>query len=382
LTITPKARELHYRSIVVDTHVDTTQRLVFDGFDLGTSHDDGSVDIPRMRQGGVGAVFFAIWAPGTVVGPAAVKCAFNQLDAVRRQIALHADNLSFATTADDIRQARTLGRIAMLIGIEGGHLIDNDLDILHKYHSLGACYMTLTHVVNVDWADASTDKRLHNGLTDFGKQVIREMNQIGMMVDISHVSDKTFYDVLATSTAPIIATHSSCRTLCDAPRDMSDDMIRALAAAGGVIQINFHVGFLSQEFRNAVEATPHLLKEIRAQAKRRCGENHACQLLEASRLTRELVAAGTLPRVEWNQIIDHIDHAVNVAGVDHVGIGSDFDGADMPFGMEDASQLPKITAALLEKGYAETDIEKILGGNTLRLMQDVEAIADRMEGTT
>lgn len=382
MTISPKARDLHYRSIVVDTHVDTTQRLVFDGFDLGASHKDGSVDIPRLRQGGVGAVFFAIWAPGTVVGPVAVKCALSQFDAIRRQIALHADDLLFATTADDIRQARIFGRIAVLIGIEGGHLIDNDLGILRTYHRLGARYMTLTHTVDVDWADASTDKQLHNGLTDFGKGVIREMNQIGMMVDVSHVSDKTFYDVLATSTAPIIATHSSCRTLCNAPRDMSDDMIRALAAAGGVIQINFNVGFLSQEFRDAEKAAPHLLKEIRAQAKRRCGENHACQLLEAGKLTRELVAAGTLPRVEWDQIIDHIDHAVSIAGIDHVGIGSDFDGADMPFGMEDASELPKITAALLEKGYGETDVEKILGGNTLRLMQDVGAIADRMEGTT
>jgi membrane dipeptidase len=241
--------------------------------------------------------------------------------------------------------------------------------------------MTLTHAVNVEWADASTDQPIHNGLTSFGKQVIREMNRLGMMVDISHVSDKTFYDALSESAAPLIATHSSCRALCDSPRNLSDEMIQDLAAAGGVIQINFHAGFLSDQFRSAMKANPRLQQEIETRAKKLCGENQACQLLESGKMIRDLVAQGKLPRVEWTEILDHIDHAVKLVGADHVGLGSDFDGADMPYGMEDASYLPRITGALLQRGYSESDIRKILGGNMLRLMQDVEAITHKMEGT-
>jgi membrane dipeptidase len=380
--ISSKARNLHFRSIVIDTHVDTAQRLVFDQFDLGTRHSDGSVDIPRMREGGVSAVFFAVWTPGNITGPSAVKRAHDQFDAVQQQVALHANELMLASTADDIHRAYLSGKIALLMAVEGGHLIDSDLDVLRTYFQLGARYLTLTHALNVEWADASTDQPKHNGLTEFGKQVIQEMNRLGMMVDISHVSDKTFYDVLAISQAPVIATHSSCRARCDSPRDMSDEMIRVLAAEGGVIQINFHVGFLSQKFRDAWKANPELQAEIDSRAKEQCGENQACQLIEAGKLIREFVTQGKLPRVEWTDIVDHIDHAVKLVGPDHVGFGSDFDGADMPYGMEDASHLPQITDALLEKGYSENDIQKILGGNILRLMQDVEAIAHKMEGTT
>ncbi len=206
------------------------------------------------------------------------------------------------------------------------------------------------------------------------------MNKLGMMVDISHVSDKTFYDVLAVSEAPVIASHSSCRALCTAPRNMTDDMIKALAAKGGVIQINYHVGFLSQKFQDASKANPELGKQIEAEAKKRCAGNEACELIEADKITRDYVAQGKLPRVEWTEIIDHIDHAVKFVGADHVGLGSDFDGADMPYGMEDATHLPQITSALLAQGYSPADIQKILGGNTLRLMQDVEAVARKMGG--
>jgi membrane dipeptidase len=240
--------------------------------------------------------------------------------------------------------------------------------------------MTLTHTVNTDWADSSGDKPAHDGLTSFGKQVIAEMNKLGMMVDISHVADKTFYDVLATSQAPLIASHSSCRAICTAPRNMTDDMIKALAAKGGVIQINYHVGFLSQEFNDAQKNKPEIFKEIDVEMKKRCGEDEACQLIEADKITRDFVAQGKLPRVDWTKILEHIDHAVKLVGADHVGLGSDFDGADMPYGMEDASLLPQITNALLAKGYAPADIQKILGGNTLRLMQDVEATAHKMGG--
>jgi membrane dipeptidase len=375
--ISPQARELHFQSIVMDTHDDTTQRLLDPKFDFGAIHSDGSVDIPRMRAGGLSGIFFSIWIPGTVTGPTAVQRALDQINAVRETVARHPNDLVLCTTVDEIRRAKAAGKIAVLMGVEGGHMINNSLANLDRFFALGVRYMTLTHMVNTDWADASTDKPAHNGLTDFGKQVVREMNRLGMMVDISHVADKTFYDVLAVSKAPVIASHSSCRALCSAPRNMTNDMIKALAAKGGVIQINYHIGFLSQQFQDVSKAHPELGKEIEAESKKRCGENEACQLIEADKITRDMVLQGKLPRVDWTEIIQHIDHAVKLVGADHVGLGSDFDGADMPYGMEDVSDIPKITNALLAKGYSPADVRKILGGNTLTLMQDVEAAAQK-----
>jgi membrane dipeptidase len=375
--ISPQARELHFQSIVIDTHDDTTQRLLDPKFDFGAIHSDGSVDIPRMRAGGLSAIFFSIWIPGTVTGPTAVQRALDQINAVREAVTRHPNDLVLCTTADEIRRAKAGGKIAVLMGVEGGHMINNSLANLDKFFALGVRYMTLTHTVNTDWADASTDKPAHNGLTDFGKQVVREMNRLGMMVDISHVADKTFYDVLAVSKAPVIASHSSCRALCSAPRNMTDDMIKGLAAKGGVLQVNYHIGFLSQQFQDVSKAHPELGKEIEAESKKRCGENEACQLIEADKITRDMVVQGKLPRVDWTEIIEHLDHAVKLVGADHVGLGSDFDGADMPYGMEDVSDIPKITNALLAKGYSPADVRKILGGNTLTLMQDVEAAAQK-----
>jgi membrane dipeptidase len=376
-TISPQARELHFSSIVIDTHDDTTQRLLDPKFDLGARHSDGGIDIPRMREGGLSAIFFSIYIPGTITGPTAVERALVQIGAVREAVMRHPSDLVLCTTAAEIRAAKAHGKIAVLMGVEGGHMINDSLANLDKFFALGVRYMTLTHMVNTDWADSSTDKPAHNGLSDFGKQVVREMNRLGMMVDVSHVSDKTFHDVLATSSAPVIASHSSCRALCNAPRNMTDEMIKALAAKGGVIQINYHVGFLDQKFQDAQKNNPELGKEIEAESKKRCGNDEACQLIEADKVVREMVAQGKLPRVDWTEIIDHIDHAVKLVGADHVGLGSDFDGADMPYGMEDASHLPQITNALLAKGYSASDIRKILGGNTLRLMQDVEAAAQK-----
>jgi membrane dipeptidase len=373
--ISPRAKKLHFSSIIVDTHDDTTQRLLTPGFDIGVRHTDGSIDIPRMREGNLGAIFFSIWMSGTVTGPEAVKRTLDQIDAVREMVRTHAKDLVLCTTAAEIRRAHGDGKIAVLIGVEGGHMIDSDLGVLRSYAALGARYMTLTHSVNDEWADSSTDKPAHNGLTDFGKEVVREMNRQGMMVDISHVADKTFYDALAVSQAPMIASHSSCRALCDHPRDMTDDMIKALASKGGVIHINYYMGFLSQEYRDAMKGNPELDKQMQAEIEKRCGKNEDCQLREGDNLVREAVAAGKLPRVTWEAIIQHIDHAVKLVGADHVGLGSDFDGANMPFGMEDVSMIPKITDALLKKGYSEADIRKILGENTLRVMEQVEATA-------
>jgi membrane dipeptidase len=379
--ISERAKKLHFSSIVIDTHDDTTQRFLDGGFDFGSSNARGSIDIPRMKEGGLGAIFFSIWIPSKITGPAAVKRAIDQIDAVREEVRLHAKDLTLVTTAEGIREAHARGKIAGLIGVEGGHMIDSDLSVLRSFAALGVRYMTLTHTGNVEWADASTDKAVHNGLTDFGKDVIQEMNRLGMMVDVSHVSDKTFADVLKVSKAPVIASHSSCRALCDAPRNMSDEMIKALAAKGGVIQINYHVGFLSQKFRESEKAHPEWEKAIALEIKARCGDKEGCQLIEGDIITREYVARGDLPRVEWTEIIDHIDHAVKVAGMDHVGLGSDFDGANMPFGMEDASKLPKITQALLDRGYSESDVKKILGENTLRVMTEVERVSRQLNAS-
>jgi membrane dipeptidase len=378
--VSPQAHDIHFNSIVIDTHDDTTQRLLDPEFDLGARHSDGGVDIPRMKEGGLDAIFFSIYISGRITGPVAVQRALQQIAAVRETVTRHPNDLVLCTTAAEVRQAKAANKIAVLMGVEGGHMINNDLANLDKFYTLGVRYMTLTHMVNTDWADSSTDKPAHNGLTPFGKQVVVEMNKLGMMVDISHVSDKTFYDVLATSQAPVIASHSSCRALCDAPRNMTDDMIKALAAKGGVIQINYHVGFLSQEFQDATKKNPEIGKTVESESKKRCGDDEACQLIEGDKIIRDFVAQGKLPRVDWSRIVDHIDHAVKLVGADHVGLGSDFDGADMPYGMEDVSHLPQITEALLAKGYSASDIQKILGGNTLRLMQDVEATSHRLGG--
>jgi len=378
--ISKKARQLHFSSLVIDAHDDTTQRFLDGGFDLALRNALGSIDVPRMKEGGLGALFFSIWIPSKITGPEAVKRAIDQIDAVRGQVRRHPGDLTLVTTAEGIRAAHNDGKIAALIGVEGGHMIASDLGVLRTYAALGARYMTLTHSGNCEWADSSTDKPIHNGLTEFGKDVVREMNRVGMIVDISHVSDKTFADVLAVSKAPVFASHSSCRAICDTARNMSDDMIRALAAKGGVIQINYHVGFLSQEFRDAEKAHPEWEKAIALEVQKRCGDKEGCQLIEGDRITREYVARGDLPRVEWTKIIEHLDHAVKVAGIDHVGLGSDFDGANMPFGMEDASMLPRITQALLDMGYSEDDAKKILGENTLRLMTEVERVSRKLNG--
>jgi membrane dipeptidase len=372
--IAARARKLHFASIVVDTHDDTTQRFLDGDFDLGARSATGSIDIPRMKEGGLGAIFFSIWIPSKITGPEAIKRAVDQIDAVREQVRRHPKEITLATSAAEVREARKQGKIAALMGVEGGHMIASDLGVLRSYAALGVRYMTLTHSGNDEWADSSTDTAVHNGLTDFGKDVVREMNRLGVMVDISHVSDKTFYDALAVSKAPLIASHSSCRAICDAKRNMTDPMIKDLAAKGGVIQINYHVGFLSEDFMNA-DKNPEITKAIAAEVQKRCGDKEGCQLIEGDRLTREYVEQGKLPRVDYTKIIEHIDHAVKLVGADHVGLGSDFDGANMPFGMEDATKLPQITEALLRKGYSEDDVRKILGENTLRVMTEVERVS-------
>src|SRR5579859_5499415 len=380
-SISDQAKKLQSSSIVIDTHDDTTQRLLDPKFDLSVRHSDGNIDIPRMKEGGLSAIFFSIWISSKILGPDAVKQALDQIDAVRETVRKNPNDLMLATSAADIREAKKQHKIAVLMGVEGGHMMGNDLSVLRTFAALGVRYMTLTHMDNNEWADSSTDKPAHNGLTDFGKDVICEMNRLGIIVDISHVSDKTFADAIASSKAPVFASHSSCRALCVAPRNMTDDMIRDLAKHGGVIQINYHVGFISQELRDFEKAHSEVEKEIHDEVDKRCGNNEACRLTTGDQVVREFMNAGKLPKVDWTVIVDHIDHAVKIAGADHVGLGSDFDGAVMPLGMQDVTHIPQITDALLKKGYSESDIRKILGENTLRVLYQVEQVSHDLNST-
>jgi membrane dipeptidase len=373
--IAERARKIHFSSIVVDTHDDTTQRFLSGTFDLGKRNPDGHVDIPRMREGGMNAIFFSIWIDGRTMGPAAVQKALDQIDLVRENVRKYPNDIVLARTAEDVRRAQAQGRIAALMGVEGGHMIGNDLHVLRIFADLGVRYMTLTHFYNDEWADSSTAKPEHNGLTDFGKDVVREMNRQGILVDISHVSDKTFYDALAVSKAPLMASHSSCRALCDHVRDMSDEMIKALAAKGGVIQINYERSFIDQAYKDASDKASGSVVAMFDAFKKACNDDDSCINRKMNEQQEKLTAEGKLPHVSWERIVDHIDHAVKLVGAEHVGLGSDFDGATMPEGMEDASKLPKITEALLRKGYSEEDIRKILGGNTLRIMEQAEAVS-------
>jgi membrane dipeptidase len=377
--IAERAHKLHFSSLVLDTHDDTTQRFFSKSFDLGRRNPDGHVDIPRMREGGMNAVFFSIWIDGRTLGPPAVQKALDQVDAVLENVSKYSKDLVLARTAEDVHRAQAQGKIAVMMGVEGGHMIGNDIRILRMFGDLGVRYITLTHFYNNEWADSSTDKPVHNGLTGFGREVVREMNRQGILVDISHVSDKTFYDALEVSKAPLIASHSSCRAISNHPRNMTDQMIKDLAAKGGVIQINYEKSFIDQTYKDAYDkAAGGAVASIKEIVKL-CGDDTECVNRETVKLDRLLAEQGKLPHVSWEKIIEHIDHVVRLVGPDHVGLGSDFDGASMPDGMEDCSKLPKITEALLRKGYSEEDIRKILGRNLLRVMEQAERVGRELQ---
>ena len=373
--IAARAKKLHFSSIVLDTHDDTTQRFFSKDFDLGKRNPDGHVDIPRLREGGMDAIFFSVWIDGRIMGPPAVEKALDQIDAVHENVLKYSKDLVFCRTAEEVRRAHAQGKIAALIGVEGGHMIGNDIRVLRMFGDLGVRYMTLTHFYNDEWADSSTDKPAHNGLTDFGKDVVREMNRQGIMVDISHVSDKTFFDALEVSKAPLIASHSSCRALCNHPRDMADDMIKALAAKGGVIQINYERSFIDQAYKDAYDKVSGGVVAATEKITQECSGDGDCTSRKLRDLQTQMEGSGALPRVSWERIVEHIDHVVKLVGPDYVGLGSDFDGATMPDGLEDCSKLPKITEALMRKGYKDEDVRKILGGNLLRVMEQTEKVS-------
>jgi membrane dipeptidase len=386
LIISARARQIQASAIIVDTHADTPQRFLDEGFDIGSTDpkDIGHISLDKARRGNLGAEFFSIWVEPESNRGNYAKHTFDLIDSVYEQAARHPGQMMMAFSTADITRAHEEHKLAALMGIEGGHSIENDIRLLRDYYRLGVRYMTLSWSNTNEWADSSGDiddpkVEHHNGLTDFGKQVVLEMNRLGMMVDISHVADKTFFDAIATTKAPVIASHSSSRALVDAPRNMTDDMLRAVAKNGGVVQVNFFNGFDDADFSKALrdqakehaEARQKFIDKMKAEGK-------TFTYIDEDRIDREWMAS--IPRPPLKSLIDHIDHIAKVAGVDHVGLGSDFDGVSgaTPQGIDSAADLPKITQSLLDRGYSAEDIRKILGGNLLRVFRDVERVSREM----
>lgn len=362
-------------AVTVDTHADTPSEYMAHPFDLSAWNKSGQFDYARMKAGGLDAEFFAAYVPAKYANKGAAAYCMKIMETIHEMVDRYPSLVRFATSPAEIRSAVHDGKRAILIGIEGGHAIEDSIEVLRAFHRFGARYMTLTHVNTNNWADSSGDEEKHNGLTAFGREVVLEMNRLGMMVDVSHVSDKTFYDVIETSKAPVIASHSSARALCGAKRNMTDDMLRTLAKNGGVVQVNFYPQFLSNEVLHASEARDEKLKPAIAALKAK--DPAEGEVFEAG--VRKLYAENPLPPVPYTRIVDHIDHMVKIAGIDHVGIGSDFDGISIvPVGMEDVSKLPAIPAELRRRGYSEADIRKIMGENFMRVFAGVERVSRGM----
>ena len=380
----PDWRAIHESAIIIDGHADTPQRFVNEGFDMASDAGAGHMDFAKVRAGNLGAQFFSIWPDLERYRGHYPQRTLELIDSVYQQAARHPDRMMMAFTADDILRAHREHKLAALMGIEGGHAIDNSLGLLRDYYRLGVRYMTLTHYESTDWADSSGDidnpkVKHHDGLTEFGVEVVREMNRLGMLVDISHVSDRTFYRTLVVARAPVIASHSSSRALTNHPRNMTDDMLRALARNGGVAMVNYNAPFLGEDYRlawNQQKAEREQAIESAREKAKAAGKPFTFE--EETKLEKEWAAK--IPRPPFQSLIDHIDHMAKVAGVDHVGLGSDFDGvAALPEGMDSVADLPKITQALVERGYTAEQVHKILGGNLLRVLRRCEQVARELQ---
>ena len=370
-----RALEIQRKAIVIDTHNDVTTPMTNDDYDLsGTPPTPYRTSIERMKQGGMTAEFFSLYVkPWYVDHGGAARRTLDMIDSVYRAVERHPNDLMFATSAADIRRAKRENKIAALMGIEGGHAIENSLPALREFYRLGVRYMTLTWNNTNDWGDAGRGEKKHNGLSEFGKEVVREMNRLGMLVDVSHVSDKTMSDALDVSTAPIIASHSSARALSNVPRNIPDDLLQRIAKKNGVVQVNFYSVFVDAATVSPQSAERDARLKAQQDAINEKYKNDPERLAEEG---DKLEAANPLPPLPISKLIDHIDHIVKVAGIDHVGLGADFDGAnDMPEGAQDVSMLPNITYELLKRGYSEQDIRKILGENFLRVFADAETVA-------
>ena len=374
-----RALEIQRKAIVIDTHNDITTPMTNDDFDLkGTPPTPYRTNIERMKQGGLTAEFFSLYVkPWYVANGGAARRTLDMIDSVYRAVERNPNDLMIATSVVDIRRAKQQKKIAALMGIEGGHAIENSLPTLREFYRLGVRYMTLTWNNTNDWADgARRDEQRHNGLTQFGKEVIAEMNRLGMLVDVSHVSDKTMSDVLDVTKAPVFASHSSARALSNVPRNIPDDLLKRIASNGGVVQVNFYSAFVD----NATVAPQNAERNARLKAQQDAlNEKYKNDPERLGEESDKLEAANPLPPLPISKLIDHIDHIVKVAGIDHVGIGADFDGAnDLPEGAQDVSMLPNITYELLRRGYSEQDIRKILGENFLRVFAQAEKVARGM----
>lgn len=386
-----RAEKLHREAIVLDTHNDVTSPMLDDGFDLGMNGvgADGKLkthtDFKRIREGGLDAQFFAIYVGREFVnkkpeeGGGAARRALDMIDAVYEQVRRHPDKMEMAYTVDDIRRISKKGRLAALMGIEGGHAIEDSLRTLRMFYRLGIRYMTLTHTNTNNWADSEADLsnpkvKHHNGLSDFGREVVREMNRVGMMVDISHVADKTFFDVIETTRAPVIASHSSARALAGHTRNMNDDMLRALAKNGGVVMVNFYDGFLDGRKAEILMKQRAMTQEL--------NEKYPNDPQRVTAEVQKWVESNPKSKTPMSVLLDHFDHIIKVTGIDHVGVGADFDGIPIdaaPEGMEDVSKMPNLTFELMKRGYKDADIKKILGENLLRVMSQVERVAAEMQ---
>jgi membrane dipeptidase len=381
---------VHRSALVIDTHADTPQRFVDEHFDLADPLNGGNLNLDSIHKGNLGAEFFSIWVEPTLYKGQYARRTLELIDSVKQQVARHPKEIMFVATPAGIEYAHRTHKFAALMGIEGGHSIENSIPLLRQYYALGVRYMTLTWANSNGWADSSGDiddksvPHTKEGLTEFGKDVVYEMNRLGMMVDISHVSDRTFFRTLVITRAPVIASHSSARALCDAPRNMTDAMLVAVAnsggpnSKGGVVQVNFFSGFLSQPYRDALKAIqPEAEKAVQKLKDKAKGKEVTYADIE--KVQRSY--ADRIPRPPLSVLIDHIDHIAKVAGVDHVGLGSDFDGVggQLPQGLDSAADLPKITEALMARGYSAEDCRKILGGNLLRVFREVEAVAKELQ---
>ena len=376
--VSPRALRVYRDAFVIDTHNDMPSRILEDRYDPDVRHSpgfgpaEGHTDLPRLVESGLTAEFMSAWvdAPYAATPGASFDRAMQHVSTIHAWVDRHPDHLLFATTAADVRRAKREGKVAIFIGVEGGHAIESSLDRLRELHARGVRYLTLTWNNGVPWAGSSigVDGTRTGGLTDFGRDVVREMNRLGMLVDLSHVSDSTFDDAIAVSSAPVIASHSSARALSDFPRNLTDDQLRAIARGGGVVNVNFFSRFLDSEYRTRAEAVD---AEIAA-ARRALPAGPESASAAARLLARRDSLLAAIPQTPFSVLIDHIDHVARVAGVDHAGIGSDFDGVSaLPLGMEDVTRLPRIAQALLDRGYAEQDVAKMLGGNMLRVMERV-----------
>jgi membrane dipeptidase len=376
-----EALSVQRRAVAVDMHADTVQFVIDDGADISTRLTTTHLDAVRMREGGLDAQFFSVWVEPEFYGlggDSAVARADAQVEAVRALAERHPEIWTFATTAADVRRAHEEGRLAALLGLEGGYAIDGKLERVGHYFDRGVRYMTPTWTHSLPWAGSSGDAEgATRGLNDFGRAVIGEMNRLGMLVDVSHVSDKTFWDIVETSRSPVVATHSNCRALADAPRNLTDDMIRAIAGTGGVVCAVFYPGFLEHGWRARKDAVEAEIQPLIEEASVKAEGNGSIKRIAADRV-REREFAARLAPVPFTRVADHIDHVVCLTGVEHVGCGSDFDGITAtPAGLSSVAELPNLTAELLGRGYSAEDVTKILGGNVLRVMEETERRAAR-----